>query len=87
MRPYALPEVLHADNFRQSVYVPRKTNVNTAPLAELMSLPGIDMNIALKLIRVRPVSSLEDIERKMPTLTPSSIQQLIQYLDPKVLIK
>lgn len=85
--PYALPELLHQDDLKQVVYIPSSTNLNTAPLAELLNLPGVDMNTALKLMQVRPVRSADDMKRKMPTITPSVIQQLMQHMDPKILLQ
>lgn len=77
------PEVLYSRDLRQRVVVPGKVNVNKADLNELLSLPGMDENLALKLIRVRPLKSREDF-RKMPFISPRNIQLLLQQIENKI---
>lgn len=51
---------------RATQRVPARVNVNQASLSELKTLPGIDDNLALKLIRARqqaPLRMLDDLTR------------------------
>lgn len=80
---YVPPEALHADALSGRVTVPRKINVNRAALSELVSLPGFDENIALKLMRIRPVENVQDFYR-LPYMRKQDIDRLIQGAQKRI---
>ena len=43
--------------------VPQKVNINTAPVWLLKALPGIDEELARRIVEGRPYRSIEDIKR------------------------
>ncbi|NTU81316.1 MAG: helix-hairpin-helix domain-containing protein [Chloroflexales bacterium] len=53
-----------------------RLNINTASERELMSLPGIDLRAARRLIRFRPIRDSEDLQR-VPGLS-ASIQSMLR---------
>jgi DNA uptake protein ComE-like DNA-binding protein len=81
--PAVPPEVLFSRDLRQRVVVPGKVNVNRADMNELLSLPGMNENIALKIMRVRPLKNREDF-MKMPFISPRNVQQLLQQIENKI---
>ncbi len=80
---YVPPEALHDEVLSQHVKLPRKVNVNHAALSELVALPGIDENIALKMMRIRPVENVQDFYR-LPFMRKQDIDRLIQGLQQRV---
>ncbi len=85
--PYAPPEIAYAHDLRQSVTVARRVNINKTGLNQLKALPGLDEELALKVMRVRPFEGVQDFYRKMPDLSKKNMDLLIQQLQPKVLFK
>jgi hypothetical protein len=78
---YFPPEV-SSSYYRHSRFRPRwQINLNRASVTELKTLPGIDDNIALKLRRIRPLSSPDDLYR-LPKVPRSQVNQLIQQIKP-----
>ena len=77
------PEVLYSRDLKQRVVVPGKVNVNQAGLNELLTLPGMDENLALKMMRARPLKSREDF-LKMPFISPRNVQLLLQQIENKI---
>ena len=53
----------------------KKINMNTASLSELISLPRIGNKTAAAIIKFRPFSKLEDLDR-IPNIGPATIKQL-----------
>ena len=53
----------------------KKININTASLSELISLPRIGNKTAAAIIKFRPFSKLEDLDR-IPNIGPATIKQL-----------
>lgn len=80
---YVSPEVVYADQLSQKIPVPRKVNLNRASLNELVTLPGVDQNIAFKLIRIRPVENIQDLY-KMQWVDKRNIKTLIDTLQQRV---
>lgn len=80
---YLPPEIVYATDLGQRLPVPRRINVNRADVNELMTLPGVTENIALKLIRIRPVKDLRDFHR-MPWLGPKQVERLIDRIQSRI---
>lgn len=80
---YIPPEIVYAHDLSQKVAMPRKVNVNTASLPELQTLPGLSENIALKLMRLRPLRDIEDFYA-MPWFDKREVQLLIDALRNRV---
>ena len=85
--PYAPPEIAYANELRQTVTVARRVNINKTGLNQLKGLPGLDEELALKVMRVRPFEGVQDFYRKMPDLSKKNMDLLFQQLQPKVLFK
>jgi hypothetical protein len=75
---YAPPEAMFAEDLHQKVTLPGRINLNQASLNQLAILPGFDVDLALKVMRSRPFSNLQDFYQKMPS---SSHRQLNYLLD------
>lgn len=80
---YIPPEILHSNFLSHRVSVAKKININHASMQELMSLPGVDQNIALKIMRVRPIEDIRDLS-KIQYLSPKVVQQLIEGVKNRV---
>lgn len=80
---YIAPEVLHSDFLSHRVHVNRKININKASMQELMTLPGVNEDIALKIMRVRPVEDIKDL-KEIRYLSPKQIQTLIDAFTNRV---
>jgi hypothetical protein len=80
---YIPPEIRYSDDLAQKVRIPKRVNVNQASLNELMTLPGIDENIALKMMRIRPVEGILDIQR-LPFLNQKQLNQIINGIQKRV---
>ncbi|MEM0951439.1 MAG: hypothetical protein AAGI66_04750 [Cyanobacteria bacterium P01_H01_bin.74] len=76
-RPYIHPDALKQSELTEKIEIERPVDINVASLAELMTLPAFDASLALKLMRSRPVSSLEDLYRKMPVLDSPVFDSMI----------
>lgn len=81
--PAIPPEVVYAHDLRQRITVPQRVNVNKASLNDLLTLPGMDENMALKLLRMRPIQTKEDF-LQMPFVSPRNVQLLLQRIDGKI---
>ena len=66
-------EIAAAKEARSSAV--KKININTASLSELISLPRIGNKTAAAIIKFRPFSKLEDLDR-IPNIGPATIKQL-----------
>lgn len=74
------PEILNARQLRNTVRLsPGKVDLNTASLLELQTLPGISESVALKIVRLRPMASLQDLY-----LMPYVEQRLVDSLILKI---
>jgi DNA uptake protein ComE-like DNA-binding protein len=80
---YMPPEIVYASDLRQRLILPPKININKADLNTLLTLPGMTENIALKLLRIRPLSGFQDLHQ-LPWLKPNQIDVLIQSLQNRV---
>ncbi|MGE0201744.1 MAG: ComEA family DNA-binding protein [Candidatus Melainabacteria bacterium] len=83
---YIPPEVAYARELAQKITVPRKVNLNQADVNELITLPGVDENIALKMIRLRtrgPMEGVKDLYQ-LPWLQPRDVQRLIYQIQSHV---
>ncbi|MEB3288185.1 MAG: helix-hairpin-helix domain-containing protein [Vampirovibrionales bacterium] len=80
---YFDPQVQYHRDLSQKVRVNKKINLNKASLNELKTLPGVDDNLALKLMRMRPIEGIRDFNR-MQWVNPKEVQQLIQNLNGRV---
>lgn len=83
---YIPPEIAYADDLRQKVTLPGKIDVNQANFNQLKLLPGFDEELALKLMRIRPIENIQDFYR-MPGLEHKQVERLIQMIQPKILLK
>lgn len=82
---YMPPELTYADDLRQKITIPGQVSINHGSLNQLMALPGLDEEIALKIMRNRPFEGVQDFYKKMPGLSRKNIDRLIQQLQPKLL--
>ena len=83
---YISPEIAYADQLRQKVKLNSKADINHVSLNQLKILPGVDENIALKVIRNRPYADVTDFYR-LPGLQKKEIEMLIRQLQPLVIFK
>jgi DNA uptake protein ComE-like DNA-binding protein len=83
MQNYIPPEVLHGRHLKHRVAIPDKVNINRAELSELQTLPGLDEALALKIIRLRPFSGLQDL-RRIPMLSPPALNRLMDRYRDKI---
>lgn len=79
---YIPPEVAYAEDLRQQVHVSGNLNLNTMNLGELKILPGVSEDIALKIMRQRPFTDVQDFYRKMPSVNHKQLQLFIQQWQP-----
>lgn len=84
MENYIPPELAFADDLRQKVKLPGKININRASLNQLEVIPGLDEELALKIIRTRPFENFQDFYR-MPGVEKKRIDRLIKQLQPKII--
>lgn len=84
---YIPPELAFKDDIRQKVTLPKKLNINQSSLTQLQVLPGFDEEIALKVMRGRPFSDIQDFYGKLPGLSKKQIDTLIEQIQPKILFK
>lgn len=83
---YVPPEIAHTEALRPRVTLPSKVNINTANLNQLSVLPGFDEELALKVIRHRPMAEIRDFYR-IPGLEPKYLERLIQSFQPRIIFK
>ncbi len=81
---YVPPELAFQDDLRQSITLPQRINVNLDSLNQLKTLPGLNEDIALKVMRNRPYTDVQDFYRKLPGLDKKRIDRLIQQIQPKI---
>ncbi len=81
---YVPPELAFQDDLRQSITLPQRINVNLDSLNQLKTLPGLNEDIALKVMRNRPYADVQDFYRKLPGLDKKRIDRLIQQIQPKI---
>lgn len=77
------PEVAYAHHLKERVRMPGQVDLNRASLEELKTLPGVDENIALKLIRLRPLQNLTDLQR-LPCVPENAVRRLTETLQTLV---
>jgi hypothetical protein len=61
-----------------------KINLNQATVQELTTLPDINENLALKLVRLRPMTNLQDLNQLKASCPEKFVQRLIQNLKDDV---
>lgn len=83
---YIPPEILSADALGQRIQLENQLNINQISLNQLKILPGINEDLALKIMRTRPMSTIQDFY-KLPNVPPKEIQNLIQQLQPRIIFK
>ena len=83
---YIPPEIAYASDLKQKVTLPGRIDVNHAGLGELQLLPGFDEDLALKVIRLRPLASVQEFY-SLPGVNKKEIDRFIKQLEPKVLFK
>jgi DNA uptake protein ComE-like DNA-binding protein len=83
---YMPPELAYADDLRQKVKLPGQVNINRASLNQLEALPGLDQELALKIIRHRPFENIQEFYR-MSGVEKKQLDRLIRQLQPKVIFK
>lgn len=81
---YVPPEIAYAGDLAQHVTLPGRINVNKGTLNELKLIPGLDEELALKVMRGRPYADIQDFYKKLP-LDKKQLDRLIQQIQPKVL--
>lgn len=80
---YIPPEIVYKRQLAHRLHLPQRVNLNNAGLSELMTLPGFDENVALKLMRIRPVENIRDLQN-IPWTTPKQIKNLIDGIQHRV---
>src|SRR5690606_16130027 len=83
---YIPPEVLHARQLGQTVSLPATIDINHASLNQLKIIPGFDENLALKIIRVRPLAGVEDII-DLPGVSPHDMERILQHIQSRLEFK
>ncbi|HEY9688324.1 MAG TPA: helix-hairpin-helix domain-containing protein [Coleofasciculaceae cyanobacterium] len=83
---YMPPELAYADDLRQKVKLPDKVNINRASLNQLEGLPGLDQELALKIIRHRPFENFQEFYR-MSGVEKKQLDRIIRQLQPKVIFR
>lgn len=82
---YIPPELAFQDDLRQTITLPQRININQDSLNQLKALPGLNNeDIALKVMRNRPYTDVQDFYRKLPGLDKKRIDRLIQQIQPKI---
>ncbi|WMU93348.1 photosystem II 12 kDa extrinsic protein [Microcystis phage MaAM05] len=81
---YVPPELAFQDDLRQTIALPQRININQDSLNQLKVLPGLNEDIALKVMRNRPYTDVQDFYRKLPGLDKKRIDRLIQQIQPKI---
>lgn len=80
---FMTPEIQYQRELSQKIRISKQINLNQASMNELKTLPGVDENVALKIIRIRPIENVRDIQR-LPWMNTKEIQQLIQGLQGRI---
>ena len=80
---YIPPEIVYKRQLKHRLQLPQRVNLNSAGFSELMTLPGFDENVALKLMRMRPVENIRDLQN-LPWTTPRQIKNLIDGIQHRV---
>jgi DNA uptake protein ComE-like DNA-binding protein len=83
---YMPPELAYADDLRQKVKLSGQVNINRASLNQLETLPGLDQELALKIMRHRPFENIQEFYR-MSGVEKKQIDRLIRQLQPKVIFR
>lgn len=81
------PEFAFRDNIHQKITLPKQLNINESSLTQLQILPGINEEIALKMMRGRPFSDVQDFYSRLPGMTKKQVDVLIEQIQPKILFK
>ncbi len=63
---WAPPEVIYSEDLKYTFTLHRNLNINRAGFNELLSLPGFDEDLALKVLRCRPFKNMHELQRKLP---------------------
>ncbi len=85
-KPFIHPDFIYSHQLRQKYTVPSQINLNRASLEELKTLPGVDENLALKLIRLRnhrAFTSKRDLY-ELPFMEKREIDHLIQRIRTRI---
>jgi DNA uptake protein ComE-like DNA-binding protein len=80
---YIAPEIAYSRDLSQQVTVPQKVNLNRASLEILKTVPGLNEELGLKLIRIRPLQDFQDLYR-LPFIEYKAVQRLIRDLQSHV---
>ncbi len=81
-KPFIHPDFLYSHQLQEKHTLSSQTNINHASFEELKILPGIDDNLALKLIRLRKTQTFQsnlDLYR-LPFMEKREIDRLISQL-------
>ncbi|HEY9746704.1 MAG TPA: helix-hairpin-helix domain-containing protein [Oculatellaceae cyanobacterium] len=81
---YIPPELASISDFRQRVTIFEHFEVNGMSWQELQAVPGINEDIALKILRYRPFSDIQDFYKRMPGATSKPLNRWMQQLQPKL---
>ena len=84
---YIPPEVAFAQDLSQHVQLTEQFNLNTMNLGELKSIPGLSEDIALKIMRNRPFTDIQDFYRRMPAVSGKQLNLWIRQIQPRLLFK
>lgn len=84
---YVPPEMIYADDLKQTVTLPTKLNLNTVALNQIQILPGFDDDLALKVFRNRPYEGIQDFYRKVKGPDQKRMNRLLQQIEPKITFK
>ncbi|MBY0405229.1 MAG: helix-hairpin-helix domain-containing protein [Cyanobacteria bacterium] len=79
--PYFPPEAVYRHHYQDTFKFPGPINLNVASLEELKTLPEVDDNVGLKLIRIRPLNTYQDLY-KLPYISKQQVTRLIEKIKP-----
>lgn len=82
---YIPPEVAFAQDLNQRVQLSEQFNLNTMNWVELKGIPGLTEDMALKIMRNRPFTDVQDFYKRMQA--GKQLNLWIQQLQPRLQFK
>ncbi len=81
--PYQNPERVYRDTMGFGVTVSGKVGLNEAGLNELLTVPGMNQSMAVKVMKARPFSGWEDLYR-LPGVDQQQVDAWLARVRPYV---
>ena len=86
LKAFVHPDFLYLRQMRVRTSLPKMVNLNQADVAELLTLPGVNEDMALKMMRFRKTQQMKTVQDlyKMRFVEKRELERLIERIEPRV---